>query len=107
MQASEHILTDTPPPADSRQRYGNDEQHYGDLRLPKGAGPFPAALFVHGGFWRARYDLSHAGFICAALTKAGLVTWNLEYRRVGNRGGGWPGRWTRRTPRPGCSGCCG
>ena len=91
MQASEHILTDTPPPADSRQRYGNDEQHYGDLRLPKGAGPFPAALFVHGGFWRARYDLSHGGFICAALTKAGLVTWNLEYRRVGNRGGGWPG----------------
>ena len=91
MQSSEHILTDTPPHADSRLRYGNDEHQFGDLRLPKGAGSFPAAMFVHGGFWRARYDLTHAGFLCSALTRAGFVTWNIEYRRVGNSGGGWPG----------------
>ena len=91
METSEHILTDAPPPADAQLRYGSDEHHFGDLRLPKGSGPFPAAMFVHGGFWRARYDLRHAGFICAALTKAGFITWNLEYRRVGNPGGGWPG----------------
>jgi acetyl esterase/lipase len=91
MQTSEHILTDAPPPADAQLRYGSDEYQLGDLRLPKGSGPFPAAMFVHGGFWRARYDLRHAGFICAALTKAGFITWNLEYRRVGNPGGGWPG----------------
>jgi acetyl esterase/lipase len=46
---------------------------------------------IHGGFWRARYDLAHAGHLCAALTAKGLATWNLEYRRVGNEGGGWPG----------------
>lgn len=91
MQNSEHILTDTPPTADASLRYGNDEHQFGDLRLPKGSGPFPAAMFIHGGFWRARYDLAHAGFLCAALTRAGFVTWNLEYRRVGNPGGGWPG----------------
>src|SRR5579872_5238899 len=91
MENSEHILTDTPPPADSRLRYGSDEYQFGDLRLPKGPGPFPAAMFVHGGFWRARYDLTHAGFLCAALAHTGFVTWNLEYRRVGNPGGGWPG----------------
>ena len=91
MESSEHILTDTPPPADSRLRYGNDEVQFGDLRLPKSQGPFAAAMFVHGGFWRSRYDLKHASFLCAALTKAGFVTWNLEYRRVGNPGGGWPG----------------
>lgn len=91
MQNSEHILTDTPPPADARLRYGTDQYHFGDLRLPKGSGAFPAAMFVHGGFWRARYDLTHAGFLCAALVRAGFVTWNLEYRRVGNPGGGWPG----------------
>jgi acetyl esterase/lipase len=91
MQSSEHILTDTPPPADVRLRYGRDEHQFGDLRLPKGSGPLPAAMFIHGGFWRARYDLAHAGFVCAALTKAGCITWNTEYRRVGNRGGGWPG----------------
>jgi acetyl esterase/lipase len=48
-------------------------------------------MFIHGGFWRARYDLRHAGFVCAALAQAGLITWNVEYRRVGNPGGGWPG----------------
>jgi len=91
VQTSEHILTDTPSPADARLRYGNDEFQFGDLRLPKGPGPFAAAMFVHGGFWRSRYDLKHAGFLCAALTKAGFISWNLEYRRVGNPGGGWPG----------------
>ena len=91
MQSSEHILTDTPPQADAHLRYGDDEFQFGDLRLPKGAGPFATAMFIHGGFWRARYDLKHASFLCAALSQAGFVTWNLEYRRVGNQGGGWPG----------------
>jgi acetyl esterase/lipase len=52
---------------------------------------FPLALFIHGGFWRSKYDLTHAGHLCAALTKAGIATTNIEYRRVGNPGGGWPG----------------
>ena len=91
MQNSEHILTDTPPSADVRLPYGSEKHQFGDLRLAKGNGPFPAAMVVHGGFWRAKYDLVHAGFLCAALTKAGFTTWNLEYRRVGNPGGGWPG----------------
>lgn len=91
MQNSEHVLTDAPPPADIRLNYGQDQFQFGDLRLPQRKGPFAAAMFVHGGFWRARYDLQHAGFLCAALTNAGFVTWNIEYRRVGNPGGGWPG----------------
>jgi acetyl esterase/lipase len=91
MQKSQDVLTDTPSPAGVRLNYGQDQFQFGDLRLPPGKGPFPAAMFVHGGFWRARYDLQHAGFLCAALTKAGFVSWNIEYRRVGNPGGGWPG----------------
>jgi len=31
------------------------------------------------------------GHLCAALTGKGIATANLEYRRVGNAGGGWPG----------------
>jgi acetyl esterase/lipase len=46
---------------------------------------------IHGGFWRAKYDLSHASHLCAALADAGLAVANLEYRRVGEPGGGWPG----------------
>ena len=44
---------------------------------------------LHGGFWRAKYDLTHASHLCAALAATGITTANLEYRRVGN-GGGWP-----------------
>lgn len=29
--------------------------------------------------------------MAAALTEAGVATWNVEYRRLGNAGGGWPG----------------
>jgi acetyl esterase/lipase len=85
------ILSLAPPPADARIPYGPDPNHFGDLRLPKSKGPHPVVVNIHGGFWRARYDLAHAGHLCAALAKAGFATWNLEYRRVGNPGGGWPG----------------
>jgi acetyl esterase/lipase len=88
---SEEILSLTPPPADHRLAYGADPNQFGDLRLPKGEAPFSVAMNIHGGFWRAKYDLVHGGHLCAALTKKGVATWNLEYRRVGNAGGGWPG----------------
>jgi acetyl esterase/lipase len=87
----EDILTLTPTLADERVPYGEDPYHFGDLRLPKGKDRFPLAVNIHGGFWRAKYDLIHAGHLCAALTALGIATWNLEYRRVGNPGGGWPG----------------
>ena len=85
------ILELSPPPADARIAYGADGNQFGDLRLPKSAGPHPVVVNIHGGFWRARYSLAHAGHLCAALTQAGMATWNLEYRRVGDTGGGWPG----------------
>jgi acetyl esterase/lipase len=88
---SEDILELAPPPLDARIAYGTDRNQFGEIRLPKSSGPFPLVMNIHGGFWRARYDLGHAGHLCAALTAKGLATWNVEYRRVGNAGGGWPG----------------
>jgi acetyl esterase/lipase len=29
--------------------------------------------------------------LAAALTRVGIATWNIEYRRLGHPGGGWPG----------------
>jgi acetyl esterase/lipase len=84
------ILDLAPPPADARIAYGRAVSQFGDLRMPRGKGPHPAIIYIHGGYWRAKYDLTHAGHICAALTKAGYATWNLEYRRLGEPGGGWP-----------------
>jgi acetyl esterase/lipase len=89
--SSESILTQSPPPYDARLPYGSDPNQFGDLRIPKGEGPFPVVMNIHGGFWRAKYDLSHAGHLCAALAAKGVATFNLEYRRAGNKGGGWPG----------------
>jgi acetyl esterase/lipase len=93
---SDDILTLTPPPADARISYGSDPNQFFDLRSPKdkSTGPSPLVINIHGGYWRARYNLDHAGHLCAALTAKGFVTANLEYRRVGNEGGAWPATFT-------------
>ncbi len=88
---SEDILRKKPPEADARIPYGPDPNQFVDLRMPAGKGPHPVVFFIHGGYWRAKYDLTYAGHLCAALSKVGIATWNVEYRRVGNPGGGWPG----------------
>ncbi|MEO6323076.1 MAG: alpha/beta hydrolase [Thermoanaerobaculia bacterium] len=87
------VLGQTPPPADERLRYGPDPLQFVDVRLPTGprTGLSAALINIHGGFWRAKYDLLHASPLCAALAESGIATFNLEYRRVGDPGGGWPG----------------
>ncbi len=85
------ILDRALPPFDARIRYGNDPNQFAELRFPSGKGPFPLLLVVHGGFWQSVYDLSHIGHLCAAFTSEGIITCNMEYRRIGNPGGGWPG----------------
>jgi acetyl esterase/lipase len=87
--------------ADRRIPYGSDPLQFGDLRMPdshpsktgQGGAPnrFPVAIVIHGGCWSAEYDLAYMGNMSAALAKAGIATWTIEYRRVGDTGGGWPG----------------
>jgi acetyl esterase/lipase len=89
---SHDILDDRPPPpADARIAYGPEPLQFGDLRLPPGPGPHPLAVVVHGGVWMANYNLIHTGHMCQALAEAGIASWNVEYRRYGDVGGGWPG----------------
>lgn len=91
------IPAQAPVPIDVRIPYGSDPNQFGDLRLPsnpksKTQNPnLPVVVVIHGGFWRARYDLTHSERAAVALTDAGVATWNIEYRRLGNPGGGWPG----------------
>ena len=61
----------------------------GDLRLPRGPGPHPVAVVIHGGFWRAQYRRDLMNGISGDLAGRGWASWNIEYRRVG-AGGGWP-----------------
>jgi acetyl esterase/lipase len=86
------VLDRAPPLPDARLRYGPDESQFGDLRIPQGGGgPYPVVVVIHGGFWRAQYDLGHIGHLCEALAREGIATWSLEYRRIGEPHGGWPG----------------
>ena len=64
---------------------------FGELRLPEGEGPFPVVVIIHGGCWMAAFNLKHISPLAGAVTGLGLATWSLEYRRVGDKGGGWPG----------------
>ena len=89
---SEDVLTDPPPPAaDERLAYGSAPKQFGDLRLPAVDRLLPLAVVVHGGAWKAMYNLIHAGHFCVALGEVGIATWNVEYRSVGDPRGPWPG----------------
>ena len=85
------MLSDRAPRAKQRIGYGPDPNQFGDLWLPDSSSKHPVVVFIHGGYWRARYSLDHADFLCQALAETGFAVWNIEYRRVGQQGGGWPG----------------
>jgi acetyl esterase/lipase len=89
---SADVLTDPPPPAaDERLAYGSGPKRFGDLRLPAVDRLLPLAVVIHGGGWKAMYNLIHTGHLCVALGEAGIATWNVEYRSIGDPGGPWPG----------------
>jgi acetyl esterase/lipase len=89
---SRQILSDAPPPvADERRVYGPEPLQFGDLRMPDGEGPHPLVIILHGGAWKSTFNLIHTGHMAIALTDLGYATFNVEYRRVGDPGGGWPG----------------
>lgn len=86
-------------PEAQRIAYGPDPLQFGELRVPPTKGPHPVVVLVHGGCWVAKLQnlderavaLDLVRPLAAALTQNGVATWNLEYRRIGNPGGGWPG----------------
>ena len=69
-------------------RYGPDPAQFGELWQPDQPSR-GTVVILHGGFWRARYDLSLGQPLAADLAARGYAAWNLEYRRAG-AGGGWP-----------------
>ncbi len=72
-------------------RYGPSPQQVADLRMPAGKGPFPIAVVIHGGCFLAKIDdMSGIAPVADALTKRGIATLNIEYRKVGDAGAGWP-----------------
>jgi acetyl esterase/lipase len=85
-------LSGMPLPAPGeRITYGNGPQQFGELRVPKGPGPFPVIVVIHGGCWQNAFDYVYMTRLAAWFTEHGAATWIIEYRRLGDDGGGWPG----------------
>lgn len=100
---SDDVLSRPAPPPDLVVSYGPEPEHVADVRLPLRAGGAPGGaaaaglrlaplvLFLHGGFWRVAYDRAHTGPLATALASVGFAVCVPEFRRTGQRGGGWPG----------------
>ncbi|HXP53787.1 MAG TPA: alpha/beta hydrolase [Streptosporangiaceae bacterium] len=90
-----HDVLNRPAPApDETVRYGPGPDHVASLWWPRAgaARTAPVVLFLHGGFWRAAWDRTHAGPLAVALAGAGFTVCAPEFRRTGaGDGGGWPG----------------
>jgi acetyl esterase/lipase len=71
--------------------YGAESLQFGELYVPNGPGPHPVVILIHGGFWRAAYRLTLMQGLAGDLVQSRIAVWNIEYRCVGDAGGGWPG----------------
>jgi acetyl esterase/lipase len=76
----------------ARIAYGAAASQVVELFLPKGRGPHPVVVLIHGGCFLAQYEgLPQTSGIAADLAKRGFAVWNVEYRRLGEAGAGYPG----------------
>ena len=63
--------------------YGADPLQVVDLWLPKGRGPHPTVLMVHGGCWQSEIaDRTIMNWIADDLRSRGIAVWNIDYRGV-------------------------
>ena len=78
--------------ADARIAYGPAPAQVIDLFLPKTKGPHPVVVLLHGGCYLAEYKgLAETSGIAADLARRGYAVWNVEYRKLGEPGAGYPG----------------
>jgi len=85
-------MTQPQATADVRVAYGPAPAQVADLFLPRGKGPHPVVILLHGGCFLAEYQgLPQTSGIAADLAKRGYAVWNVEYRKLGEDGAGYPG----------------
>src|SRR6185437_6493383 len=72
--------------------YGPAPSQVAELFLPKGKGPHPVVVLFHGGcFLKAYEGFAQTSAVAADLAGRGYAVWNVEYRKLGEAGAGYPG----------------
>lgn len=72
------------------EHYGEHPRQVADLHIPRGPGPHPVVVVLHGGYWQPPYTRLIMRPLCLDLVRRGYAAYNVEYRRLGRDGGGWP-----------------
>jgi acetyl esterase/lipase len=80
------------PVATKKIAYGSDPDQFAELWLPAGRGPFPTVVMIHGGCWQESLPgVVLMSYLAEDMRKQGYAVWNIEYRRLGAKGAGYPG----------------
>jgi len=80
------------PAPDVTLPYGPSPSQAIDLYLPKGKGPHPVAILIHGGCWmRSTAGREQLRALGTELASRGIAVWSIGYRRVDEDGGAYPG----------------
>jgi acetyl esterase/lipase len=88
----QELLARQRPPPDAHIAYGKDPLQYGDLYMPKADAPHPVVVLIHGGCWLGALPGPELmAPMIEPLRAKGFAVWNIEYRRLGQPGGGYPG----------------
>jgi acetyl esterase/lipase len=86
------LLARPRPEATLTRHYGPEPDQVAELFLPKREGPIRTIVLIHGGCWLAAIPGTVLmDYLAEDLRKRGFAVWNIDYRRIGENGGGYPG----------------
>lgn len=63
----------------STETYGPEPRQFGQWWVPSQQGQRPLVVLVHGGYWRAEYDLHLEDAVARDLAGRGFLVWNVDY----------------------------
>ncbi len=81
---------------DASVHYGPSPSQVAELFLPTkttaAKGPYPVVVLLHGGCFLKQYEgFAQTSALAADLARRGYAVWNVEYRKLGEPGAGYPG----------------
>ena len=85
------IIKKSYQPPDLTINYGDSKNQVVEYWRAEADAQAPLVVLIHGGCWLNAFDLTHIRPLASKLRTHGYAVWSIEYRRIGDVGGGWPG----------------